>query len=70
MKEEIKMSRQRKWQIKRHEEGRCIICGKEATKGKRVKFSGYCEPHLEKVKTRSRNYQRIRYAKYKKEQRA
>lgn len=44
----VKMSRQRRWQIKMQKEGRCTICGKKAVD------TTFCQYHLEINRERSR----------------
>jgi hypothetical protein len=52
-KKEKTVSRQRLWQIKMREEGRCSICGDEAYR------RGYCQPHYEKKQAKNLLYQRM-----------
>jgi hypothetical protein len=43
------ISRQRKWQIKQHDLGNCLVCGKKAVS----KF--YCYKHTLEARKRNRN---------------
>ena len=44
-----KVSRQREWQIRKREEGRCMICGKES-----FAPHGLCKKHLKVQRERNR----------------
>ena len=56
------ISRQRKWQLKQLERGRCIICGRKASPKKRsAGDSCYCTDHEEKQK----GYKRAQYRRQK-----
>lgn len=48
------VSRQRKWQIKQIEAGRCVTCGAKATN----KF--YCDAHHASTNERQRNAYRLK----------
>ena len=52
-------SRQRAWQIKMRDEGRCMICGDEAVR------RGYCEEHYCKLQERNLRRQKQKYLKRK-----
>ena len=51
-KKEKTVSRQRLWQIKMRDEGRCSICGDKAYR------RGYCQPHYEIKQAKNLLYQR------------
>jgi len=61
-----KLSRQRRYQIRRNREGKCKICGKSQVKSRTGNLSGYCQRHLEMTRKISRKYDSKRRAKIKK----
>lgn len=51
-----KLSRQRRYQLRRCKEGKCKICGNLQVKSRTGRLSGYCEFHLEVNRRLSREY--------------
>jgi hypothetical protein len=49
----LPVSRQRKWQLRKHRENKCSICGAPAI------TSSYCEAHRRAVNLRLREAQRV-----------
>ena len=52
-----KLSRQRRYQIRRREEGNCQICGKPQVKSRTGNLSGYCQRHLDMTRKIAREVQ-------------
>lgn len=57
-----KLSRQRRYQIRRRAEGNCTICGKPQVKSRTGNLSAYCQKHLEQHRKIGRETQ-YRYRK-------